>query len=73
MFHCRDQIGLPLQFPSDVRACHMTGMRRHIWTLSIQFLSSAGLLFAGSAVAAAADDTQNSPKIVLFDGKTLQK
>ena len=73
MFHCQDQIGLPLQFPSDVRACHMTGMRRHIWTLSIQFLSSAGLLFAGSAVAAAADDTQNSPKIVLFDGKTLQK
>tara|TARA_B100000686_G_C16603717_1_gene870032 strand:- start:274 stop:993 length:720 start_codon:yes stop_codon:yes gene_type:complete len=50
----------------------MTGMRRHIWTLSIQFLSSAGLLFAGSAVAAAADDTQDSPKIVLFDGKTLQ-
>ena len=72
MFHWQDQIGLPLQFPSDLRAFHMTGMRRHIWTLSIQFLSFAGLLFAGSAVAAAADDTQDSPKIVLFDGKTLQ-
>ncbi|MBN83804.1 MAG: hypothetical protein CMJ70_27080 [Planctomycetaceae bacterium] len=70
--HYQGQLRFPLQFPSDMRAFHMTGMRRHIWTRSIRFLSVAGCLFVGSAVAAAADDRQDSPKMALFDGKALQ-
>ena len=51
----------------------MTGMRRHFSRLSIQLIYSAGLLFAGCAIATAADETEDAPSITLFDGETLQK
>ena len=50
----------------------MTGMRRHFSRLSIQLIYSAGLLFAGCAIATAADETEDAPSITLFDGETLQ-
>ena len=50
----------------------MTAMRRPIWTLRNQFLSSAGLLLAVCVVAAAADNADDASRITLFDGKTLQ-